>query len=387
MVIPSLERGGAQTQLVDLVNSLPDDSFEIHLFTFERNLDLKDRLRRTNLFFYSYPRRSRFDLSPARALAAIIDAEGIDLIHCTLQFSLLIASIGRLLSKRRPPVVHALHTTVASNRRYELFNQTIARVLMRFCCSVICVCEAQRRHWESEFRFLKGRTHVVYNGIDVQRFSPAARRDLRTVARSRFGIESGQTGIAYIAGFRPEKGHNLLLTAFAAIRPEYPNVILLLAGDGPMRPALEAQIDSLRLGDSVKLLGNCADVRPVLAAADLTVIASTKVETFSIAMLESMGMGVPMVAADIGGTREAVIDCVNGRLFAVGDVAAFAKTLSEVLADPGQLETFGSRAHKRVSTGFTVDTMARQTADILERAVRDRDSQPRGTTPSRSEPS
>ncbi|HHJ35543.1 MAG TPA: hypothetical protein ENJ87_07240, partial [Gammaproteobacteria bacterium] len=100
-LVPSLRRAGAETQALDLVNGLDNSLFEKHLFTFHRVLEQLDRLDRDHIQFYNYPRRYKFDLAPIRQMAQLIDREKIDVIHCTLQFSLLLAWLARLLSRRK----------------------------------------------------------------------------------------------------------------------------------------------------------------------------------------------------------------------------------------------------------------------------------------------
>lgn len=365
LVVPSLARGGAQTQVIDLVNSLPKSEFDLHLFTFERNLDQKERLHREGLRFYSVPRRYKFDLRPARELAKVIDSCGIQVLHCTLQIALFQAAFARAFSISKPILVDALHTTVNRNAKDEVLDQTIYRILMRACDRIICVCEAQRSHWEKKFSYMRGMTTVIYNGVDTQRFSPKVREELRSSARDQFNIGPNDFCIAYVAGFRPEKGHDLLVKAFEKVRDRYPNAVLIFAGDGPLRQDVERQTESLGISSATRFLGNMADVRPVLAAADLTAIASTRVETFSIAMLESMAMGVPLVAADIGGTREAIIDGVNGYLFPVGDIAALTESLQKAAGDPSRTATLGEYARQTVRERFGLETMTQQSAQLL----------------------
>ena len=106
-------------------------------------------------------------------------------------------------------------------------------------------------------------------------------------------------------------------------------------------------------------------MRPLLAASDLTVLASTAVETFSIAMLESMAMGVPMVVTDVGGLKEAIIDGSCGYVVKPGAPVEFSEAISEILKDRDKLFEMGENALEKVSLNFTRDGMIEDTEKIL----------------------
>jgi glycosyltransferase involved in cell wall biosynthesis len=118
----------------------------------------------------------------------------------------------------------------------------------------------------------------------------------------------------------------------------------------------------------VQFLGLVADVWPVLAAADVSVLASTAVETFSIAMLESMAAALPMVASRIGGMEEAVTNGETGLLLPPGDTAALRDALVLLHADRDLARRMGQAGRVRVERDFTVERMAEATAAVLVEA-------------------
>ena len=177
--------------------------------------------------------------------------------------------------------------------------------------------------------------------------------------------------ITCVAGFRPEKNHLGLLKSFSALDNATFNPYLLLAGDGPERQKAEAFAAKRGLKQRVIFLGNVEDIRPVLSASDLTVIASTAIETFSIAMLESMAMARPVITTDIGGQREAIIDGETGKVVPIGDLGALADAMGECLGDLDKVKTMGKKAREKVIREFSVEEMVRQTERVLEEALRD----------------
>jgi glycosyltransferase involved in cell wall biosynthesis len=139
----------------------------------------------------------------------------------------------------------------------------------------------------------------------------------------------------------------------------------LLIGDGPQRAAVEQRIRALGLDDRVRVTGLLQDVRPCIAACDVMVIPSRKVETFSIAALESMALGKPMVMTDIGGARELVRPGEHGWLVPPGEVPALASALRR-MQDPQARRRMGEAAAQHVRRHFPQETMAR----AYERALR-----------------
>jgi len=166
---------------------------------------------------------------------------------------------------------------------------------------------------------------------------------------------------AYVIGicavFRPEKAHGDLLQAVRRLRDAGVNARVLLIGDGPQRSVIEAEIARLQLGETAAITGFQQDVRPYIASCDVMVLASHAVETFSIAALESMSLGKPLVLTRIGGAAEQVTPGSNGFLFEPGDIDALTQHLT-TLADKNLRERMGAQARKIVRDQFTLDKMA-----------------------------
>ena len=140
-----------------------------------------------------------------------------------------------------------------------------------------------------------------------------------------------------------------------------------------MRESVEDAARRSSASDRIIFLGNLSDVRPLLAASDLSALASTAVETFSIAMLESMAMEVPPIVTDIGGVREAVIPGETGYIVPAGDSAslmhALAKGLRIDYQDRSFLKLMGKSSRMRARELFSKEEMIRDTQEILDKVV------------------
>ena len=361
-IVPSLRRAGAEMQAVTLINGLDPETFENHLFAFEQDLALLDQLDTGQVTFHHHLRRYKTDFSAARHIASLIDQAGIDLIHCTLQIALLFGLAARRISRRKPPVLLAVHTTIPRSMKSVLYNKILYQWVMRACHKIIFVCHNQKDYWEAQYPYLLKKSHVIYNGVDFNRFEPGPWQEPGVDLKRSLNIPENAPIITCIAGFRPEKGHALLVEAFAGLPDQ---ARLLLAGDGPLRPDIERLVQGKHLNDRVFFMGNISDVRPLLAASQVTVLASTAVETFSMAMLESMSMAVPVVATDIGGASEAIKPGRSGDLVPPGDVPRLRDALRDLISDQEKLRSMGDICRSMAISSFSQERMVLETEGLF----------------------
>lgn len=363
-IVPTLRRAGAETQIIDLVNGL-DSQFEPSLIAFERDLSQLDKVDQGRVHFRQYIRKSKYNFLFTWQIARYLDQVNARVVHCTMQFSLLVAWIALRFMRRKPipKLVVVIHTTLNVGKKEEFLDQLLYRFLLKSCEQIVFVCHNQANYWYEKFPEIRQKSRVIYNGVDPEYFSPGQFVDAGKQLRESLGIDAGAKVIACIAGFRREKGHRNLVNAFACLAQ---NVHLLLAGDGPLRPEIEALVQEYGLSGRIHFLGNLNDVRPVLAASDLSVLASTAVETFSMAMLESMAMGVPVVATDIGGLNEAVLPGKTGDLVPIDDSKALSDALQRVLGDEVLLKRMSGASREAVVNRFSKARMIRSTEELLE---------------------
>lgn len=178
------------------------------------------------------------------------------------------------------------------------------------------------------------RIRVHHTGVDLTRFAP---RDQAAEKAAR-GIAGPL--VTSVGALIPRKGHDIVIDAVAAL----PGVQLLIAGEGPERPKLAAQIARLDLGNRVKLLGSVAhaELPPLLAAADVMALASSS-EGLANAWVEALASGTPIVIPDAGGAAEVVTSPAAGRI-AARDASAFAAAIGEILAAPPAREAVRATA-------------------------------------------
>ena len=194
---------------------------------------------------------------------------------------------------------------------------------------------------------------VVYNGLDMNRLAPSAdvRRD---EALASFGLpaQTRRRFVTIVANMRlPVKDQQTFLRAAGRVREAVPEAAFVLAGEGELADSLRALAAQLGLERDAFFIGRCERVAELLAVSDVCVLSS-KAEGFSNAILEYMAAARAVVATDVGGAREVVVEGETGHLVQVGDDAAMAERIVSLLKDPARAREMGGRGRRALSRCF-----------------------------------
>ncbi|HUK63729.1 MAG TPA: glycosyltransferase family 4 protein, partial [Dongiaceae bacterium] len=189
----------------------------------------------------------------------------------------------------------------------------------------------------------------------------------REVVRRELGLAATDTLVLSVGSLTVQKAQEVMIDAFTRTLPRVPAARLAIAGDGPLRAAFERRIAQLGLVERIWLLGDRSDTAELMAAADLFVLSSQR-EGLPMTLIEAMRAGCATVSTRIGGTPEVVVDEVTGRLVEVGNSAAFAEAMLDLLTDDARRRAFGAAGRTRYETRFTAERMVRET-EALYREV------------------
>ena len=302
---------------------------------------------------------ARFDLGTRRRLAAALRDLRPDIVHVNKQN--LEDGPDLLLAARDSgiPSVADIHVT----RSMVDLGAVGGRLRDRFARSVLrqadlpLIGTADRCGRELlEFVGRDGPpVHVVPNGVPAP---PAADRDR---LRAGWGVRDGEIVLGCVARLEPQKDP---LFFVREVMPRLPgHVRLVWVGDGSLRPDVEAAVREHGLGDRVVLDGWRDDAPARLRGLDLFVLPS-RFEGFPLSILEAMAAGVPVVANDVDGIREAVADGETGTLVTPGDAAAWVRSLSALAVDEGRRSRQGAAGRARWAARFSVDAMTAATVAV-----------------------
>jgi glycosyltransferase involved in cell wall biosynthesis len=260
-----------------------------------------------------------------RTLRAAVAASAPEVVHL---HSAKAGLSGRLVLRGKRPTVFQPHawSFLALGGAPRRLAAAWERFSSRWTTTVVCCSRDEERRGRDIG--VRAASVVVPNAVDLDRFRPADAAE-RMQLRETAGVAPDASVAVCVGRLSPQKGQDLLVAAWPAVREQCPEAQLLLVGDGPDRPLLEA-----RAGEGIRFLGEQREVRAWLALADVAVLPS-RYEGMALGVLEAMACGRAVVAADADGMREALGSGAEagGAVVAVGDVAALAGAVSQRLRD------------------------------------------------------
>ncbi len=230
---------------------------------------------------------------------------------------------------------------------------------MRRTDRVIAISHALARFVEEVEHVDPARIVTIPYGYDPPEIPPHARETLR----AELGFTPDAPVVGFFGRLIPQKGVDVLLDAFARLRPRFPQAHLLIVGDGSLRDALEAQAETLGVRDAVTFAGWVARARQMMPACDVIAMPS-RWEGFGLVALEAMGCSLPMVASRVSALPEIVVDGETGLLMPPEDPGALADALAALLGDPARAASMGQAGCRRVREAFSVERMVDSTCDL-----------------------
>lgn len=380
LLTDNLEVGGAQQTVCLLAGALPAVGCRVVVVAFGGG-PLVDEVRATGVPVVVLPGRRhgvvdlpRF-VGEARArrrdLLELVEQHDVDVV-LTLAlgtWEFLAATLVRQVQVwwRIGNVAFTLRREHLARRRWlhrpkRLAQALVRRVAARVVTGVVAVSDETAEAVRREVGDLGGRLVVVRNGVDVARWG--GEQD-RTTTRQSLGVPATAHVTAMVATMKRQKGHAELLRAARVLVDRRPDWHLVLVGDGAGRDVVAGLVEALGLTGRVHLVGERRDVDAVLAASDSFVLPSLW-EGMSVALLEAMACGLPVVATSVSGTTQVIDDGTEGWLVPPGDVDALVRALDELLDDPDRARARGDAARRRIDAEFSAVRCAEQLAALFD---------------------
>jgi glycosyltransferase involved in cell wall biosynthesis len=290
----------------------------------------------------------------ARAVRRFLKANRPDILHTHLYHPNLYGRLGAL-GLGLSGVVAAVHNSYTRVK----FHRRLCNFLLAWVTDRILVGSPQV--WQDLQRYdgvPTSRLMLMPYGIPLAELNPSLSRE---TARER--LEVSGLVIGAVGRLEEQKGHTHLLAALPEVRREIPDLVLVLAGEGRRQEDLKRQVQALGLQDTVRFLGTRRDLPEIYRALDIFVHPSLW-EGLPLALLKAMGAGLPVVATQVSGSMEAIVDGVNGRLVAPGDPSALARAIIELSRNPEERRRLAGAARHTVVARYSLEAMLRQLGEL-----------------------
>lgn len=297
-----------------------------------------------------------------RRFARFLRANEIDVVQTHDFYTNVFGTLGAALA-RVPARIAAKRETVGMRTRAQsLFELQVFRLAHRVVANSEAVA---RKLLEDGVRASKIVT--VYNGLDAARVSVPADAEEHELL-DEMGIPRGLRLVTIVANLRHEvKDIPTFLRAAARVRARVPDAAFVVAGEGPLEERLRGLAARLGISGAVFFVGRCTYVAELLHVSDVCVLSSVA-EGFSNSILEYMAAARPVVATDVGGAREAVVEGQTGYLITPGDDEALAARVAALLEEPSRARAFGEAGRARVASKFSCEARLEKTLELY-RAV------------------
>jgi glycosyltransferase involved in cell wall biosynthesis len=354
-LIPSLNHGGAEKTLVDLVNNLSPSEYDITIWTIQDEGYFRTQIPEY-VTYRSINANNKMDLpSTSRFFRACIQ-DHPDIIQSFLFFDNILARLTNIFTKDL--IVIGGVRSVPNNR--PILREVIDRITLPLSDHIVSNSTAGKK-WAQEKGVSDQKVSGRHNGRDFKTYNTA---NASPELRNEFGLGDGPV-LGTVGRLVMRKGHYDLLEALPRIVNEYPNVTLLLVGDGPEREGLESRAESLDCRDNVVFAGMRDDIPELLDLMDVFVFPS-HYEGLPGALLEAMMAGLPIVATPVDGNKDLINDGITGLFIPPNDSKRITKRILQLLSDPGLQQELGDSASKFAKKEFTIEHMVLEFKDLYE---------------------
>lgn len=366
-LIGSFNEGGSERQALQLARLLKENGrFGVHIACLDAGGVLRGEVASAGFAeIPDFPLTSFYDrnaLIQLRRFARFLREREIAVVHThdfyTNVFGMAGAAFARvpvrIASRRETTGWRTAAQKFVERRAYDLAHRVIANA------------EAVRNQLISE-GVRKEKTLTIYNSLDLERVRPeSVLRRHDALKAFNLPVEDDTQLVTIVANLRHKvKNHSMFLRAARAVSQVLPRARFVIAGEGELMAPLRAMAEGLGLTDQVYFIGRCDRIAELLALSDVCVLSSTA-EGFSNSILEYMAAARPVVATDVGGAREAVVDSQTGYLVRSDDDLAMADRIIALLRDPDMGRAMGKAGRHIIEETFSCEAQLKKTQDLYD---------------------
>jgi len=373
-LIDSFHQGGSERQAIQVTRLLRESGrFDVRLASLNPEGTLRADAEAMELGeIPSFPLTSFYDpnaVAQLRRLAAFMRRSRADILHThdfyTNVFGMAAGSFARI-----PVRIASMRETAGMRTAAQKSAQKFAYALAHH---VISNSEAVRKKLVDQ-GIKDSKVSVVYNGLDTSRLRRTISREetLALLGLPQEADGSRRRFVTIVANMRHDvKDYPMFLRAAQLVSNPVSDAAFLLAGEGELTEQLRAFAKELGIEQRTHFLGRCDNIGAVLQVSDVCVLSS-KAEGFSNSILEYMAAACPVVATNVGGASEAIIEGETGYLVASGDESTMAERIIRLLREPEKARAMGERGRSIVEEKFSCEAQLERTEQLYETLLSER---------------
>lgn len=326
----------------------------------------------------------RFARSASKKIKELNKQNGFDIIHSNLP---LVPSFA-IPKDSAKAIVCAVHSTwkgeaIVTKRdnpkelnpneksmlRFNFVLRSYEKKLMKRSDALIAVSKYTVDELTDLYGIDKTKIHVIYNGVDIERFKP---RPNRAELRQEFGLEKDQKVVLFVGRLYHRKGIDTLLRSVPPVLKEFSNVKFVISGTGfkQKEESLRNLAKELDIEDHVTFLGYVPDDKlPLLYSASDIFVLPAIYENFPFAILEAQATGLPVISTKVGGIPEILVDNENGFVIEPRDPTQLTQKVLTLLQDPKLAKEMGDRGRKLIEEKFDWRLITAQVIDLYHKVL------------------
>ena len=368
-LLDSLNVGGTETQAVELARRLDPARYDVTLGCLLARGPLLEKLTGSAVGLREFHPKGGFDspggIYQVLRLALFLRRGGFQIVHTHDLYANLLGICAALLA--RVPVIISSQRDLAHLDLYRTRRRVWLRRLQNLSTIVLTNANAVRDAVVAENHIAASKIRVIYNGVDLERFSGKTRDRSWLVENA-----DREKWVVLVGNMHSDvKGHPCLIAGARAVVREFPSIRFVLAGDGEQRQNFEEQVARLGLQNHFLFLGRRDDVPRLLACCDIAVLPS-RAEGLPNAVLEYLAAGLPTVASQVGGNAEIIQDGKTGLLVPPENPSALSDALLRLLRDPDFAMSLGNHGREYVISEFSFQRMIENTDQLYTELLRQR---------------
>ncbi len=366
-IIFRLAVGGLENGVVNIINRMPENHYRHAVISITDATDFKHRITRKDVEVYCLHKKPGRDITYLFRLWKLLKRINPDVVHSRNLAALETTIVTSLMGIKYR--IHSEHgwgvkdDNLKSNLKYLIYRRLMSKFVHRY----IGLSKNIETMLIENIKVPKHKVRQVYNGVDSEKFINKAKQDADSIFPNSF-ISNDSILIGTVGRMDPVKDQRLLLEAFIKLLDHYPDanrLRLMMIGDGEMMPQLEKIVAQHGLEQQVWLAGSKDQVHKYMQHLDIFCLPS-KNEGISNTILEAMACSLPVVATDVGGNGELIINNKTGKLVPAEDPEALAAALTEYVNDSDMRVQHGYMGRNRVLEKFSLDSMVQNYMSIYQ---------------------